>query len=1057
MKTSEAPVTLHFPVNRNLTGNCLNQEEIPAHVALTVKSDLMESYEDGWPFTGRGEIISLAHEKEGIINFSIGTDGRLYLIKKDETGNAHWGNRDISAQLIDKLESQNNDKKYEVVTFNSIHSGPKKNKADSIAVMCCVAEVGNISNHEIWITPDVAFKQDDESAWKSLGKINGVAVEFMRMTRDTTNATPDDGDFTHIVCGRKEDEKYLKSYIYNSAKKEWEHLQFDYNFDNIIDLQFGATPENPLCAYVLSTYKGRGQFFPAGIYSENNAFKTSIMNGTYPLNNPAAFVTDIVDDESHPYGCSEIYIVDVNEDNANQIKFISAESLAFLDKGRKSNIDAINIGNSFKGSAKKILVTKNNDKRIDLYIHAIEDSAGKLLHIFNTNSQQNGKNKWFPIYTLRKDVSNVAPVSNAEGRICEIFQIGTQNDLRYLWQEDKLFSWHEDQVCFKATGKATPTNCVQTKITFTDAGTEGPIIFQKYSGPLNISIEASRSVNTQINNKKYTLNPNKPITIDAKELMGDLTLITNVTETDSPYFKIHTNFMDSQLIIHPLGKIQDDMQSVDKKEVKDPKDRFGDDLKIKLVEGKHAEDEYLDGVLPGVNQIASISSPNNMKNNMHLISNSPDLYHMRREGVWVQDKSVAFDTRLDLSSIENGVLFAIDFRSGSPRFLNSDECRLNGIKGLEGYDGLWEDLAKFFGAVIEAVKNTVEEVATFVVEKVTEGIQFTINFVKESFNCVVKFAEQVMETINMVLEKYLGIDLSKIIQWLGAIFDIDYILAIQKELVSKTKQAIKEIKKGVLSARTEVPKYFNIIKNALNDGFPLFSDTGEQFKTALNKQDIWGVKSIFSTHNIKLEGNVSVINGPDKTWIVEDSKNTYTVREADNKLTVSVSIGVPKDMQGMTMTDLKDSIITKADKHLGDTPEKLAKNKELINNCESSIKCDPVMSWGVTQFQNLSSSGYDGLACLNIEQSIPEEIIAFLRDELIPSATSNIDKIQEAINNFVDYIKASPRTLLEIFDYICRNIINFGLEFVEQIIDGLLKVIEKMVQSFEDILTKELV
>jgi hypothetical protein len=1052
MKTLEAPVILHLPVNSNLTNSYLKEEEKLKDVAVSVKSDIMDSYENGSPFNGKDEIISLVQKKEGLVNFSIGTDGRLYLIKRDKKGKEYWENNDISAPLIDKLEAQNSDKKYEVITFNAIHSGPKDSEDNSIAVMCCIAEVGNRNNYEIWITPDVTFKQNESSKWKSLGKIDQIQLEFMRMTRDTANASSAENEFTLIACGRKESNGFVDSFIYKPTEEKWKYIQLGSDIEDIIDLQFGMSSVTGPGVYVLGTYQNRGRFIFAGFYQEDNELKIGTINNINPFKNPAAFITDKIDDPSNPnYGCSEVYMVDAIDAQTNQIKFWSAEA--------QSGGDAINIGNNFKGTAQRIFLTRNAAKRIDLYTHVIENSTGNLLHLFNANTQKRDENKWSPIYTLEKDISIIAPACNVEGRICELFIIGEKSEnLRYLWQDDKLFSWNRDLIRVKATGQAIATKCVQTKITFTDAKTGKPIIFKQYKEQLNITIEASKSVNTQINNKKYTLNPKKPVTIDSKELIGDLILISNVTEVDSPYYSIKADFFaKGELVVHPIAKIQDDMKTVTNKKVQSPKDRYGNDLNVKLVEGEKATDQYLDGVLPGVNKLASYSLKT-YANNMELISNSPDLDHMNREGVWFKEMTPQFDTRLDFASLPDGVLFAIDFNNASPAFLSAEECLRKGIKGLENYSGIWDDLVRFFGSFIEAVKNSVEKVLTFIVEKVSEGLVFTIKFMGEAIRCAVKFAEQVMETVNMVLIKYLGIDLSKIIQWLGAIFDIDYLRATQKEFASRMTKTIEKIREGSHSAQEKVDQFFNKIRTDFANGLFLFSDSGEPLKAALNKKDIAEVKKIFLSHHVKLTGEVEITcKEQGKKWLVDDSQYTYTVATDDNKLSVFVRITVPKEMKNMTMKSFQESTVKKAETQLGKTPEEIAANKKIIDQHQSSLKGDPVLNWGIAQMQNMPSpKGQNGFANFNIEQDVQDKIVAFFQDELKPLAESSQKVLEKNANDLMKYIEDPSRTLFEIFEYVSMKVVDFGIDLAGKIIIGFLKVVEEALKAFETAMKSEL-
>ena len=1060
MKASQdLPVTLHVPLKEGLRSENLREESRPTDVAISVKSDIMDSYENGWPFNGKDETLSLVHKKEGLINFSIGTDGRLYLIKKDKDGNMYWENNDISAQLIDRQQAQNEDKKYAVTTFNAIHSDLENDEDDAVVVMCCVAEVDNPDNYEIWVTSKVEIAPDENSQWQSLGKIDGVELEFMRLTRNKNMTATNSDEFVYIACGRKIGNSFVDSYMYIPGDKEWRFLQFGYDIDTIVDLQFGVSPISGFGAYVLGDYKERGRFIFVGFYLENGSIKTNV-NDIYNFKNPAAFITDVIDDmTSKYYGCSDVYVVDAVEDQKNQIKYMSAEVQDTGDNSRVLNDDIINIGNSFKGSVRRIFLTKNKARRIDLYTHVKEDSAGFLLHTFNTGLRDFDEAAWCPVYILEKNISYMAPASNSSGRICEVFLIGDKSEnLHYMWQDDKLHSWDRDIIRVKATGEAVATKCAQTQITFTDAKKDTPIIFQQYTDPLNITIEASKSVNLQINDKKYVLNAHEAITIDAKKITGDLTLITNIEEADSPYYKISADFIENgELIVHPVAKVQDEMAKVDNKMVQHPKDRFGDDLKIKLVEGERATDKYLNGVLPGVNKLASYTGFKNIQNNIDLLSNKPDPKRMKREGVWFTAKGTKFDTRVDLSAIPDGILFAVDFSGTTPVFLNSEECRERGITGIEGYDGFWDDLAHFFGSLIEAVKNTFEKVVHFIVEKVKDVLVFTIEFLAETVRCVVEFAEQVMETIDMVLVKYLGIDLYKILQWLGAIFHLDYILAVQKEIAAKMTRSIDQIREGAQSAEEKVTEFFEKIKGDFQNGMAIFADNNEQFKIALKTKDVIKVKSVFVAHAIKLKDPIAIIETePGKQWIVEDAQNTYTITDTGKELEVYLSISVPKDMRNMTMDDFQQTTDAKADTQLGKTPEERAKNEQIIKDRQSSMKCDPVLNWPVTQFKHLPTIGIYNIADFHIEENILERLISFFVDELQPIAESSVETWKKDAEDFIKYLQDPSLTLLEIFEYLGNNIVRFGLDIAGKIIVGFLKVVEELLRAFETVMTTEL-
>ncbi len=343
--------------------------------------------------------------------------------------------------------------------------------------------------------------------------------------------------------------------------------------------------------------------------------------------------------------------------------------------------------------------------------------------------------------------------------------------------------------------------------------------------------------------------------------------------------------------------------------------------------------------------------------------------NLNREGVWFHQNGTPFDTRINLSDLPNGHLFAIDFSGEHPQFLDGAQASALGIQGIAAYNGLWDDLAKFVGSFIEAVVHTVKKVVMFVAEKVEEGIAFTIHFLEESVHCVVKFAEQAMQTINMVLKKYLGIDLEKIMPWLGFIFDADYIHAIQSQLVKMMNESVGTIKQGAEQAETKVTEFFDKLKNDIEQGMVLFTAKNDALWTALENNDQNKVRQIFAAHGTHFSGAISV-HASGQVFRVEDEKHTFIVNHDGGKPVVRCRIAVPKDVQGMTLNQYQQSSQTDAETHMGKTPEEKDKNKQTLSDRQESLKCDPVLHWPLQQVKQLPSIGTESIGIFNVGEKI---------------------------------------------------------------------------------------
>lgn len=1032
------------------------------NVEIAFKSDLMQNYENGTLFTSKKELKSV-HFQNQLLNFSIGTDGELYMIQKDAKGKNYWNHKGICQKLIKEVQEHAKISKPEVLSFNLTTAVDSDSSAERLIAFCCLGNHEDEKNHTMYVSTSLNVEKVEDTEWISLGNVLGLHIESVNLAH-IQNDAEDEMSKLKLVCnGRKQTGENLYSYYYNTNKKIWVEVNFE-QFDQIKDVQFGQHPIDGLAAYAIGSYDGAPRFSVTPLDTRTQEFKqpSTDVSSRY-FKKPVAFILETIDDPDHEYyGCSEVYMIEKNDQDKNEIKFLSAQAQDYNIVSETNGVVTISV--EFEGEAEKIFFNKNTEGRIDLYAHITQNETGQLLHTYHPTGKIEDVKRWCPIYTLENDISIVSPASNADGRICEVFMAATNNtNLRYLWQDDKLFSWHRENVYVEAIDHAIPVDSMQTKITFYDAATKEPIIFPALKESF-ISITPLEAVSVEINHKKYVLNKRETVTLSTKQLIGEIIMNINVSKADAPYFEIEADFLPSEkIIIHPVEKIQQTMGSINATHLKNPKDRYGNEVKNLVAK----EDEaHIDAIVEAVNKTVQFTSEK-FAQHANISFTAKEKAAADKEGVWMLPKETVFDTKLDmetLNGVTEGPLFAIDFSGEVPVFLDREACLAQkiGVGTVEAkYVGFWDDLAKHFGAFVEAIKNTVEKVTKFVAEKVKEGIKLIVTIAGKAVECIVKFAEQIMSTVLMMLEKFLKIALEKMLKWLGFVFDIDYIRAIQKEFANNAKRSITNIKEGVKDAKTQITFFMNNIKRSLKDGALLVNITNKEHRekivTLLKNSDQEALKKFFISYEIQLQGHLQITElEAHKQWQVADSKQQYIVYNDEESVEIRVKIELSKVIQSKTPKEYQGSIQQEAEqKYRAGDKEKAAQQKDALQN-------DPTVNWGMTVLKSVPSKGIpsigiENIVSVDINDEIKKTISTFFKDTIGPLASAENENktLQGKMEKFIKYLKEKP-SLGEIFLYISKNLLEIGLELMEAIVNGLLTAINALATMFENLLTAEL-
>lgn len=1037
--SDDRPVHLHIPLREDL----IQAEDLPSAIDVAVKSDIMQSFENQSLLHNDGHILSLVAGQRGIVTFSIGRDHRLYLIRKAEEQSAFWRDEDVSAKLFDRFSGAEAGAGKEVVSFHATHGD-----GDAVTLVCCVAQAGDPGRNEIFVAEKVNLDRADETDWRSLGSLPGRRVETLRVIAAAEAYFQTTGErYDYIASVRKTGDKHIDSFRYAAGTRTWKFLQPTFDNEGIIDIQFGKTPSLGAGLYMLYRWRNKRHFNFIEMYDEGEHVALRIagndLTGT-TLVNPGPFAVDVIA-AGEDAGFTEVYLADEVNPGKNVVRYLDVDA---QDESLAGNPGWRDLAKDLPGQAREVFFTRNDAGRMDVYVHTT-DGDGTLLHFFRNETTKN----WSPAYVLQRGIRRLAPASNRQGRICELFAIGASaDDLLYLWQDEKHFSWGRDRIKVRAGGKAVAVDAAQTRITFSDPRDGSPILFQRYENPGKITISSSMAASVRINNVMMNLDAGAPVELNPKTLVDGIEIVVILSEADTPFFTLRAGFLaGGQLVVYPVNKVKDDMSRADKKNLLAPTDRYGDPLRVRLVDGEQARPEYLDGVLPGMNEVAGFHRKSSGANFLSLLASPPDLPAMTREGVWYEAAG-PLDTTVDLEALPEGYMFAIDFSGPEPRFLDSAACRAQGLEDIPIPEwASWDDLAKFFGAFVEAVKNAFEKVVKFVAKKVEEGIQFAIHFAGEVVQCLVKTVEQAMKTVNMVLKKYLGIDLEKILQWVGFVFDIGDMRAAQKMLANEVGKGFAKMKDVLRDSRSALLAQLDEVRRGLTEGRKLFDAAG--LGRALAAGDAAAIRAIFQSKGLDLGANFESRQQGDGTWMLRDEQQTYVVRPGSAADEVRVIIKLPNSVEKQTPAGYKGQVRKDYTPHLGRNENERARNRQVIQQRGEDMRHDPVLHWIGSQFKQLPSLGLANIFEFDLSSDIRKRIERFFIEEIQKPLESAAGTLMAKVDGLVKTIQDTNKTLADLFDYVNRNLLDFGLELARNLISAIFRALADCTEVLERIVT----
>ncbi|MCB9765094.1 MAG: hypothetical protein H6739_35295 [Alphaproteobacteria bacterium] len=789
---------------------------------VDVITELMEGHEAGSPIAGdgRAQVIS---EDGALTLFSVGTDGQLYAIREATRPDAPEATSFLPAALDADTgwrQTRLNERLGERVDAFRAQADAQ---ADAQGVAMLVAtEDDDLKGSRVHLTWRLSETPTD-SDWLDLGGVAGTTVDSLRFV-PRTGQPP-----RVLLAGRPEGARLARAWIAEpgAAEVSWQPFHMPMDFEEILDARPGHARGLGQGLYVLYRDRdGRGLVF---VSQDRVAGGVPAIRRIPIPPDPTAF--DLLPEPGRQ-GYSELFVacgdalwtLDANE----QLPGRGGRQIATLEGQTFTDVFAA------KGERGEVSVYVRDSGREVRYLARRLDDAATL--------------GWSPLATMHTDAAVVAPVRTGDHKVNALFVI-RQRDRRctFLWQDDVETVWQENPVIVRDTAHEVPINGTRTRLRFCQAD-DMPRARAK------AQLSATSSAYVRVNGVPVYVEPGHAAAVET-DANGALTLELTLDDGAAPpHLSVSADFLDDTIVIDPMATTFERMRGQTAEAVLAAKTRDGEPL----VTGEHRDEGRIDAVLGASREMMKTLGAASVMP-AGISGASPEL--LAAQGVRFVPAGADATTRLSLDGLPDGPLWCLDNTGDQLVLLDPAETAAV-LADQAGVAAL--DFGRWIGDALRTVAQTAERLLRATCEKLREGLEFVFTFAKQVIRVVVETAGQVAQTIHTLTKRYLGIDLSKLVDWLGFVFDWGDILKTHDFLRGAVTRTFGALRREVVSVKDQLDGILADLEDLVRDARPLPPDLADGAVEPRHKemQRVGG-----DEHAQKIDDTSRVgLNNPAVTW-----------------------------------------------------------------------------------------------------------------------------------------------------------------------------------------------
>ncbi|WP_246628308.1 hypothetical protein [Paenibacillus oenotherae] len=769
-------------------------------LTVSVSSELME-------YTLQGALLSadesfplnVVEDSNGnSMVFAVMKDHQLHLVLNINGSETGWK----AVNLSDKAANE------PVVTYTV-----SQNRSGGVMIALATAEG---SSHRLWVSEMLPNTAGDYERWEGMEWIQRPDSKPHRIGSLHLGTNDDKAGFPMLVAATQDAEGHDKAqhYIVQTAPNVqsglWEQFPMPENAQEILALTPGS---HALGRGVYTLYRKESALrlvFTSvkDSYGKTHNVELPVPQGARSLDALAAGSKGFTD---LYIGGDGIYRIPArNQSSVKSRQYVAELADAATTAGIKQII--------VRDDEDKVSVWGlSGDNRLH-YISGLKNvMAAAALEAETADEMDEGlmlgaeDTAWEKSIVIRSGVTALAPIRNSKQGADTVLMKEGENKLLVMAQAPETRLWSSTSISLPDDGQVRKLKAFATKLHMkkADGSPYFPELEQKLSEredsgtnagaePLQLRLSASDYVQLEVNGISYALNKGEAATI-APDAYGDISIITFADDISTPMLHVDHPSLGSRITINPAAKVHDGLDAI----------KSVDDLgKVKLQDGRDLVDasrrDNLDSAVKGVLRLQKVASdlPKDGTVANAYLPNEAESGGGRWSGAFGMSYSP-----------EEGLKY---YEEEDAHMMMSSAVAM-AIPGAANGDWFEEAVTRFAGDVLAWARNALHEAYEFIVVKMGPVWQFALKIGRVIYKFTMNCLSHLYSSLSWLLENTLGIDLDKIIGWLGFLFNWDDILATKRVLVQAVNNNLEFGRNEIRKAEKKVDKFFDDIVHSLKN------------------------------------------------------------------------------------------------------------------------------------------------------------------------------------------------------------------------------------------------
>ncbi|MDN3292908.1 hypothetical protein QWM81_02365 [Streptomyces ficellus] len=371
---------------------------------------------------------------------------------------------------------------------------------------------------------------------------------------------------------------------------------------------------------------------------------------------------------------------------------------------------------------------------------------------------------WAPPITFSDRALHIAPIRNRQRCANEVFLVeggtaGSGPAVTHLWQDPGSTLWQRRPLLTGRNGMIQQADTFTSHVHFQDAA-GNPLVRQ------TVEVRASEWTYLTVNGVLHALGPHEPVPLPT-DALGNLTFLSLAADIAPPVLHLTSEAFSGTLNVWPNGRVRKGLAAV----------TSGQDLRnARTAENKPVLDDQVDA--KSVDAVADALRQLVQAAGTHAGPDGDALFSSVDTGTQdgtapthvdaIEPRALPADFALCLTVTDGRVRMGHDQDVYAADFWDDPIATLG-------------DALHDFGRLCEQGWDVLKQGFRVVVKSVGQALSCVIDIAGKVFRVVLQTAAAVFKALNSVL-KLVGIDLTKIIAWLGHLFGWDDIWATHKVL-----------------------------------------------------------------------------------------------------------------------------------------------------------------------------------------------------------------------------------------------------------------------------------